>query len=225
MTWTRRAVVTLGALMLVLFMAVPSATAAQRPAALPHGGPASECSADFYHGDRRLGPARLPVLGTVGAELRGYQRTGGMSPARFLATYYDPAANDGQGGWRYPPPDDGYVITPEGRPLEFPLTLLPGQDIDRFGSEYGSFLAPDTLPYAARSLPPASLDGTPAAGCNYHEYRVLKSFSVDAGPIAPWFGQPGGGLQYQLDPTLVPGGPSTLTVQYLVTNSYLARTN
>jgi hypothetical protein len=50
---------------------------------------------------------------------------------------------------------------------------------------YGSFLAPAGLPYSARSIPPQNLDGTPAAGCNYHEYQVLKSFSVDEGPIAP----------------------------------------
>ena len=31
---------------------------------------------------------------------------------------------------------------------------------------------------------------------NYYVYEVTKSFDVGAGPIAPWFEQPGGGTQY-----------------------------
>jgi hypothetical protein len=79
------------------------------------------------------------------------------------------------------------------------------------------------LPYALRSIPPQSLDGTPAAGCNYHVYRVLKPLEVHAGPIAPWFAQPGWGEQYQLDGSLVPGAPAALNVLWLVNNGYLKR--
>ena len=32
---------------------------------------------------------------------------------------------------------------------------------------------------------------------NYHVYSVIKPLKVLAGPIAPWFGQPGQGVQYQ----------------------------
>jgi hypothetical protein len=184
--------------------------------------PADSCSSDFFAGDPRLGPKKLPERGAVGAELFGYHRTGGLRASEFLATYYNPAANGGSGGWTYPP-DNGYVIAPDGQPLEFQLTLPPGSDMDRFGSEYGSFLATAGLPYAARSIPPQSLDSNPAASCNYHDYQVLKPFTVDAGPIAPWFAQPGGGLQYQLDSTLVPGSPSRLNVMWLVANGYLER--
>ena len=52
--------------------------------------------------------------------------------ARFLATYWQQSANAGQGGWIYPP-DDGYVVGPNGHPEEGQARLLPGQDIDRFG--------------------------------------------------------------------------------------------
>nr|WP_134006437.1 TNT domain-containing protein [Streptomyces sp. 846.5] len=107
--------------------------------------------------------------------------------------------------------------------METTQQLLPGQDIDRYGSEYGSFLAPAGLPYATRSIPPQSLDGQPAAGCNYHDYKVLKPFAVDAGPIAPWFNQPGLGWQYQLDTSLLPDGPAQLNVLWLVNNDYLHR--
>lgn len=31
---------------------------------------------------------------------------------------------------------------------------------------------------------------------NYHVYRVLQPITVLAGPIAPWFGQKGQGVQY-----------------------------
>ena len=184
--------------------------------------PTDSCSSDFFDGDPRLGPNTLPEWGPVGFELLGYRRTGNLAASQFLATYYNPAANGGSGGWNYPP-DNGYVIAPNGQPLEFHLTLPPGTDMDRFGSEYGSFLAPAGLPYAARSIPPQSLDSNPAATCNYHDYQVLKPFTVDAGPIAAWFAQPGGGLQYQLDSTLVPGAPSRLNVMWLVDNGYLGR--
>jgi hypothetical protein len=153
-----------------------------------------DCSAVFYRGDKRLGPALLPVDGTVGRQLAGYLRTGGLPMATFLSTYYGSTT----GSWIYPP-DNGYITGPGGSPEETQGSLFAGQDIDRYGSVYGSFLAPAGLPYSARSIPPQNLDGSPAAGCNYHEYQVLKSFSVDEGPIAPWFGQPGGGEQFQLD--------------------------
>ncbi|MFJ6215395.1 TNT domain-containing protein [Streptomyces sp. NPDC092296] len=179
----------------------------------------TQCSADFVQGDSRLGPQRLPLLGIVGAEVFGYLRTGSLSPQKFLAQYWDPAA----GAWIYPP-QDGYVLNLDGTPLKTSTTLRPGQDIDRYGSEYGAFLAPEGLSYAGRSIPPSSLDGTPAAGCNYHDYRVLKQFTVYSGPIASWFGQPGHGIQYQLDRTLVPGAPEQgFNVGWLVDQGYLKR--
>jgi hypothetical protein len=180
--------------------------------------PSDQCSAAFYGGDPRLGPEQLPTTGPVGNELTGYRRTGGASEQDFLNQYYDPSA----GSWKYPPAD-GYVIGFNGQPVKLDQPLFPGQDIDRFGSEYGSFLAPAGLPYASRSIPPQSLDGNPASGCNYHDYKVLKTFTVHAGPIAPWFDQPGLGWQYQLDAALVPGAPAKINVGWLVANGYLER--
>ncbi|MFI9270260.1 TNT domain-containing protein [Kitasatospora sp. NPDC052896] len=182
----------------------------------------SQCSAEFLDGDKRLGPLRLPVLGVVGQELQYYHRTGRLSSQRFLELYWNPVAGP-NGGWYYPP-QSGYVLNPDGSPKRVEETLQVGQDIDRYGSEYGSFLAPEGLPYAERSIPPASLDSTPPEACNYHDYRVLKPFTVYAGPIAPWFEQPGLGRQYQLDPSLVPDAPTQgYNVQWLVDNGYLER--
>jgi hypothetical protein len=184
--------------------------------------PTSTCSAAFFQSDRRLGPDVLPTRGEVGRELRGYQRTGTLTVPQFLGTYWDPAANGGQGGFIFPPAF-GYVIGADGQPEVTEERLHPGEHIDRFGSEFGAFLAPEGLAYAARSIPPQSLDSTPPEGCNYHEYRVAHSFTVDAGPIAPWFAQPGGGEQFQLVAGLVPGAPAPLNVMWLVNNGFLAR--
>lgn len=181
-----------------------------------------QCSAAFFDGDPRLGPAQLPVLGIVGIELIGYRRTGRLSPAAFLAQYYDPAANGGAGGWIYPP-DNGYVIGPNGQPVEWQERLPVGQRIDRYGSEFGSFLAPAGSLYAERSIPPQNLDSNPPEPCNYHDYRVIKEFTVDAGPVAPWFAQPGYGLQYQLNASLIPGAPAAVNVLWLLNNGYLQR--
>jgi len=226
----RRVLTVLAASVIPLTLAfTPAATAAQaavRAAAAraAAGGPAppSQCSAAYFDGDPRLGPLRLAKTGADGRELRGYRRTGGLPVAEFLATYWSPGANSGQGGWDYPP-DNGYVIGAGGQPIESHLTVRPGSDMDRYGSEYGSFLSPAGLPYAQRSIPPQNLDSAPPASCNYHDYQVIKTFTVDAGPIAPWFGQPGYGLQYQLDATLIPGAPASINVMWLVNNGYLER--
>ena len=36
----------------------------------------------------------------------------------------------------------------------------------------------------------------------YNIYEVVKPIDAEGGPAAPWFGQPGGGIQYEL-PTSV----------------------
>ena len=37
----------------------------------------------------------------------------------------------------------------------------------------------------------------------YHKYKVTKDLPVRKGIIQAWFGQPGGGIQYKLDPDFV----------------------
>ena len=200
-----------GAAAACTLLALGGAHVARAPAAATHG-----CSARFFAGTKLLGPAALATTGTVGDELAGYRRTGSLTPRAFLARYHDAS------GWVYPP-HGGYVAGPGGEVEEARLDLYPGQDVDRYGSEYGTFLAPAGLPYAARSIPPQNLDGEPAAGCNYHEYRVERELAVEAGPIAPWFAQPGGGIQLQIVATLIQDAPSTANVAWLVANGYLRR--
>ncbi|WUD75719.1 TNT domain-containing protein [Streptomyces sp. NBC_00510] len=103
------------------------------------------------------------------------------------------------------------------------LTLAVGQRIDRFGNESGRFLAPAGSPYSQRSIPPSSLNTFDAGyPFNYHLYKVVKPFTVLAGPAEPWFGQPGNGLQYVLKGT-VPGTDDS--VLNLVTKGFLIRLN
>lgn len=204
------------ALAAVLTLTLGGASAAHAAPAAPA---TTTCSTAYLDGDSRLGPATTPDSGIIALELIDYNRLDGLSPQQFLARYWNSAANS----WDYPP-DNGYLIV-NGQPVEFQATLGPGQSVDRYGSLYGSFLAPFGIPYATRLLPPQNLDDQEAFACNYHTYKVLKPFAVEAGPIAPAFGQPGLGLQYQLVSSLLPGDPASANVNWLVDNGYLAATN
>jgi Tuberculosis necrotizing toxin len=177
------------------------------------------CSASYLDSDYRLGPATTPNRGAVALELAGYRRFDGMTRQRFIARYWDAST----GSWKYPP-DNGFLLI-YGKPVEFRLTLEPGESLDRYGSLYGSFLAPAGSLYSARSIPPSNLDDSPGFTCNYHAYRILKAFKVEAGPVAPAFGQPGLGLQYQLLSALLPGHPSTANIFWLVDHGYLTVSN
>ena len=68
----------------------------------------------------------------------------------------------------------------------------------------GTYVSAADAPYSQRALPPSNLD-TPVGSYdyphNYHIYNVLKSFEVEGGPIAPWFGQPGLGAQFYVGAT------------------------
>ncbi|MEQ8174099.1 MAG: glycohydrolase toxin TNT-related protein [Syntrophomonadaceae bacterium] len=88
------------------------------------------------------------------------------------------------------PANDGF----EGEALK--LILQPGTRIDRYGSEYGTFVCPEGVPYEMRSLAPGS-ETKP-----YNVYAVLKPVEVLSGEIAPWFDQPGGGVQYMFDKSI-----------------------
>lgn len=214
-------------LLVVALLVIGTAPAVAAPAAGVSAGTKSfstQCSTAFFDGDSRLGPEELADRGEIGFILHGYRRLAGMTPDRFLATFWDPAANNGQGGWRYPP-DSGFLIV-DGQPAEGPATLTAGERIDRFGSEYGAFLAPAGTRYARRSIPPQSLDTfDQSVTCNYHAYEILKPFTVESGPIAPAFGQPGHGVQYQIVGQLLPSGPTSANVLWLITNGYLKRTS
>ncbi|MGW8811546.1 TNT domain-containing protein [Gordonia terrae] len=162
------------------------------------GGPVmGGCSKELVNGNRKLGPKTLATDAPVGPQLAGYHRFLGKDPNVFLALY---ATGD---GWNWPP-KDGYVLNPDGSPKKAVTTLDPNTPIDRYGPASGRFLAPAGTPYKNRALPPENLvDEAKPEFCNYHAYVVKRPVQVYTGPIAEGFGQPGGGIQYQIDQQLL----------------------
>ncbi|MFD7973611.1 TNT domain-containing protein [Streptomyces clavifer] len=201
-------------------VAAPAASAA------PHQGPASAavrhdpCTGEYLD-DARLGPKWLPkpAQAPVGPLLKGYKRTGDLSPSAFLTKYWEGPA--GTGSWKYPP-NDGFAEV-NGEIDKEPAKLRPGQRLDRFGSEYGSYLAPAGDAYTERALPPQNLNTRDAAvPCDYRVYKVAKPFWVWQGGIAPWFEQRGGGQQIKLDAVFLdPGAGERLNVKWLLDHAYL----
>jgi hypothetical protein len=147
----------------------------------------------------------------LAAEVYGYDRLGGLCPGAFLAKWY----NATEKSYVYPP-QNGFQLNTACHPIQGTQTLPVGTRLDRFGSEYGSFVSPAGAPYNQRALPPSSLDTPPSDPTypnSYHVYVVAKEFDVSSGPIAGsyipfaskevliiilgWFGQPGQGTQYE----------------------------
>ena len=103
----------------------------------------------------------------------------GAGESGSLSNYYNP---DGSPIW---PPNRGF----DGNPIK--VTLEPGTLIDRYGYDGGTFVSPKGIPYTERSLP-IGTDQKP-----YTVFEVVKPVEVQAGKIAPWFGEKGGGIQYE----------------------------
>ncbi|MBF0776803.1 MULTISPECIES: TNT domain-containing protein, partial [unclassified Streptococcus] len=95
--------------------------------------------------------------------------------------YYD--QKTGSINW---PQNDGFDGTPKN------ISLQPGTRIDRYGSDYGTFTSPEGVPYEQRAVAP----GTDLKA--YSIFEVVEPLEVRAGKVAPWFDEPGGGLQYLL---------------------------
>lgn len=76
------------------------------------------------------------------------------------------------------------------------LLLLVQLLIDTVAMDREDIFSPDGTPYAERALPPF-MERQP-----YNRYRVVQPFDVKAGEIAPWFNQPGKGIQFLSEFTL-----------------------
>jgi hypothetical protein len=114
--------------------------------------------------------------------------TNGNEPlvAVFLSTetnskYYN--QNTGETIW---PPNDGAAG-------EVTTTVFPeGTRIDRYGSDFGTYTSPEGTPYEMRSVAPGTGQKP------YSVFEVQSPLEVQSSEVAPWFGQPGGGIQYKL---------------------------
>lgn len=185
-----------------------------KPGTPPNAPPTTQ----YFNGNPLLGPDQLPTAPPVGPLLSGYQRFGGLANADdFLAQYANPARD----AYVFPPAL-GFALGPNGVPIKTAQELLPGYRLDRFGFPGGSFLSPLGTPFSSRALPPSSLNTPQSAPlANYHVYCVVKPFTVDSGPIAPWFAQPGMGTQYKLERKYLPEAGTSLNVTWLLNNGYL----
>jgi hypothetical protein len=99
------------------------------------------------------------------------------------------------------PSNNGFAGQPQ------PTVLRPGTQVDRFGFDGGRFVAPNGTPIGQRSLAPGTTDKP------YRVFEVTNRLVVQRGPAVPWFGQPGGGIQYYLP----------ASVEDLVSAGYLRR--
>ncbi|KAL8834019.1 MAG: hypothetical protein Q9176_007711 [Flavoplaca citrina] len=157
-------------------------------------GSALQSATAYICRDARLGPIQLPTVFPLLSFVSDYDRFGGLQPGEFLNRWTDNAT----GRYRYPP-QNGFVLDLQGRPILGNMSLLPGMQLDRFGSESGTYMSAADAPYAQRALPPSNLatpPNSPEYPYNYRIYTVRKRLDVLGGPIAPWFGQPGLGVQF-----------------------------
>jgi hypothetical protein len=110
-------------------------------------------------------------------------------------------------GPEFTSPDGGLIYPDETLPGHVyavlgsvvPNAQLPaGTVIDRFGYPGGGWLSPDGVPFAERALPPDS------ALKPYFQYvvedpaRLPPGWHIEQSQAAPWFHQPGGGIQYRI---------------------------
>ncbi|KAL8798226.1 MAG: hypothetical protein Q9182_006851 [Xanthomendoza sp. 2 TL-2023] len=146
--------------------------------------------------DPRLGPAHVPKEFPLLSIVSDYDRFGGLTPGAFLKRW-----TDAETGKYVYPPKNGFHLNRAGEAIVGTMRLEVGTKVDRFGSVY---ISAADAPYSQRSLPPSNLDNPPETHdypYNYHIYNVVKSFEVEGGPIAPWFGQPGLGAQFYVGAT------------------------
>lgn len=154
---------------------------------------------------------RIPTVGPEGEMFRNYFRYADLTRTEFLRKYWDSRT----GSWDYPP-NNGFA----GKPR--PNTLQPGAVIDRFGPPTGSFASPVGTPFGKRAIPPGNIVDRPGAASptdrGYHRYQVVKPLPklVTQGKVAPWFGQKGGGTQFNFE-------AGDRNIQWYVDHGYLKR--
>jgi hypothetical protein len=121
------------------------------------------------------------------------------------------------------------LIYPDGslpsKPYAVPGTVIDnaeipqGTVIDRFGHPGGAWLSPDGTPFVERALPPDS------AAKPYYQYvvndpsKLPAGYHIEESKVAPWFHQPGGGVQFRI---IGPDG-NDAPVQHLLDSQYLKK--
>ena len=120
-------------------------------------------------------------------------------------------------------PDDSLPSKPYAIPgTVVPNVTLPaGTQISRWGYPNGAFIAPLGTHYQQLALPPSNSVGP------YFEYVVANpnnlppNYQIEQSQAAPWFGQPGGGIQYRIIDETDPNNPKDGSVQVLLDSGFL----
>ncbi|MFI1918665.1 TNT domain-containing protein [Nocardia sp. NPDC020380] len=113
-----------------------------------------------------------------------------LTEAEYTAKYGAP------GNWRYPSELTGeYAVAGTRKVVDLPA----GTRMDRYGYPGGGWLAPEGAPYAERALPPDTIpNGKPLLGYVTTGRPLPPGWRIEQSEVAPWFGEPGGGLQYRI---------------------------
>ncbi|WP_244278091.1 putative T7SS-secreted protein [Gordonia westfalica] len=127
-------------------------------------------------------PHTYPGNPTVTADPSGLSPTAGCGDANSHGSR-SPGKEIARSPW---PDNDGFMHPP------VETVLQPGHLIDRYGSEYGRFVAEPGTPLPKRSM------RLGAEKADYRVYKVLKPLTVKSGIAGPAFGKGGGGVQHAL---------------------------
>jgi hypothetical protein len=134
---------------------------------------------------------------------------------------YEAQFLDDDGRLIYPDADDPakpYAIPGTVRNLtEAELANLDGKIVDRVGHPGGAWLAPEGTPYEGRALPHDSLDKELHKYIIHAEKGLPPGWKIEESLAAPWFGHPGGELQYRI---IAPRGAKART-QDLIDRGFL----
>jgi Tuberculosis necrotizing toxin len=122
----------------------------------------------------------------------GYDPFHGDTPEQYLNKYASGVDIYGRPNWNWSDPGKHGAV--EG--LESRVQLSPGQVLDRYGDGRGHYMCLSGTSYPERSLPAHSLAE------KYHQYKVARPFTVNAGEAAEAFGEPGRGIQLRTDQTI-----------------------
>ncbi len=149
-------------------------------------------------GAELIGRRAIPLAGLLLGLTACYQLPTPMAPPPPAATLQDirpearraiaPQWYDASGNLRWPP-DDGFAAMPVA------VVLPSGMQLDRFGSPGGRYFSPVGAPYDMRALPYVCQAQV------YTVYKVDRPLAAQSGTAAPWFGEPGGAIQYETGET------------------------
>ena len=117
-----------------------------------------------------------------------YTLGGPVAAITYMTNNFLTSININSSWLGYYPPNDGFGGSTQS------VTLQPGDVIQRYGGTYGRYVAPYYTSPMSLSLPYQQLPNMN----NPTLFVVNQSITVNAGEVAPWFGQYGGGIQYIL---------------------------